>query len=244
MQALRAAAASRIAKQTDGIPPEKVEKIVLYGVAITTEMLLPFTRLSQLILVSMKPAIKSLHTLLEEHSWTNLVLLDVSDNHISISSAFQTKIPSLRRLLISNNSIKDMTEVKYLAEAFPELEVLDLSFNAVSTEENFNNIFNLFPKLVALDSRRQDGEEVIVQDIDESDSEVTTSSEDEEDEEEEEEDNGGKDEKDSKCSSSNPSHISDSDKEESDDNTTESQSNENMDNHTKLCPPAKRVKRE
>lgn len=233
MQALRAAAASRIAKQTDGILPEKVDKIVLHGAALSPEMILPFTHLSQLYLVSMKPSLKNLHALLEVHSWSSLILLDVSDNRISISSALQKTVPSLRRLLMANNSIKEMKEVCYLAEAFPQLEVLDLSFNPVSTEENFNDIFNLFPNLVALDSRRRDGEEVVVQDIDESDSESTASGDKEDDEEKE---------SDEDSSHSSDTSCSETDEEEKEVALPMSRSEEKENISTDSLPPPKRMK--
>lgn len=204
MQALRAAAASRIAKQTEGIPPEEVEKIVLHSAALSPEMLLPFTHLTQLTLVSMKPMLKSIHALFAANHFTSLILLDVSDNRISIPSALPQTFPSLRRLLMANNGIKEIKEVQYLSEAFPSLEVLDLSFNEVSTEKNFNDMFHLFPKLIALDSRRRDGEEVIVGDIDESTSEITSDEEEGGGEETEDEEDKNS-ETNSSCSSSSSS---------------------------------------
>lgn len=245
MQALRAAAASRIAKQTEGIPPEEVEKIVLHSAALSPEMLLPFSHLTQLTLVSMKPPLKGIHTLFAANRFTNLILLDVSDNRICIPSALPQTFLSLRRLLMANNGIKEMKEVQYLSEAFPGLEVLDLSFNEVSTEKNFNDMFHLFPKLIALDSRRQDGEEVIVGDIDESSSESTSGSEEDEEEENEDEEDENSD---TKSSSSNCSKSSSSIKKRvmdsnSSQNDTFGSENEG-DNPACPLPPQKRVKME
>lgn len=194
MEALRRAAVRRIAEQTKGLEAEQVEKIALHGVAIPPDSLATFTNLTQLTLVAMKPAMKSLASLLSIQPWKHLQLLELSDNAIAVPEALPSVYPSLRRLMLTNNKIESMEEISHLAAAFPALEVLDVSFNEVSTEDNFNSIFSQFPALVALDSRQKDGEEVVVPDIDESESEEDVeeeSSEESSTEEEQEDDEDG-----------------------------------------------------
>ncbi|CCW66959.1 unnamed protein product [Phytomonas sp. Hart1] len=101
--------------------------------------------------------------------------------------------PSLRRLLLPNNCIAEMAEVKCLAVAFPGLEVLDLVDNPVDTPSHFDIIFELFPKLVALNSKDNGGCEVVVEDSDESSNDAISgdseeSSEDDSNDTDEEED--------------------------------------------------------
>lgn len=222
MEALRRAAATRIAKQTEGLEPEEVDKIVLNGQAVLPDVLQTFVNLTQLTLVSMKPSIKDLVSLLSLQPWRSLKLLELSDNAITVPTPFSSTYPSLRRLMLTNNKINELEEVKRLAVAFPNVEVLDLMFNPVNTEERFGTIFNLFPSLVALDSRQKDGTEVIVEDIDESGSEITTSEEDDEDSEEGEE------------STASEEESSDDDEDEEEDGNEGSAQE----------PPAKKQKRE
>ncbi|CCW60069.1 unnamed protein product [Phytomonas sp. EM1] len=86
---------------------------------------------------------------------------------------------SLKRLLLPNNCITDMEEVQRLAVSFPEIEVLDLFDNPVDTPSHFSAIFGLFPKLVALDSKDNEGCEVVVEDSDEtSNDDISEESED------------------------------------------------------------------
>eukprot|EP00796_Vickermania_ingenoplastis_P009730 gene9730-6818_t len=190
MEALRKAAEARIAKQTEGCTADAVDKIVLHGQALPIPGPFPnFTNLTQLTLVSMKPPIKSLNDLMGLQPWKALVLLDVSDNAITVPCALPGRYPSLRRLHLPNNKIATMEEVKCLASAFPNVEVVDLIFNPVFEESRFSEYFTVIPSMIVLNSRQQDGEEVIVEDIDESEeSEEDDTDEEEDDNEEEEED--------------------------------------------------------
>lgn len=188
MEALRRAAANRIAKQTEGLEPEEVRIISLHGQAAVPDLLKGFTCLTQLTLVSMRPPLRSLNSLFGAQSWSSLQLLDASDNAISVTAALPGSFPSLKRLLLVNNAVAELSEIDHLAAAFPQLEVLDLFSNAVSTEASFVSIFDRFPQLSALDSRTRDGVEVIVEDLDESDASTSSDDEEEEDEDEEDED--------------------------------------------------------
>lgn len=189
MEVLRKTTALRIQKQTEGRAPEEVRDIALSGVPVLTELLTPFTQLTHLTLVCMKPKLTSLLPL-SLQSFTSLRLLDVGDNLITIDAELPV-CPELRRLLAPNNRIATMEEVKRLAACCPLLEVLDLADNAVDTADRFNALFALFPSLVVLDSKTSDGVEVVVEDSDESDSTDEDSDDDDDSEEEGEETEGG-----------------------------------------------------
>lgn len=191
MEILRKTAALRVQKQTDGREPDEVRVISLSGVPALAELWSSFKNLSQLTLVCMKPRVASLEQLKLE-ALPLLRLLDVSDNAVTVSSQLPL-LPSLTRLLMPNNQIATMEEVGRVARSCPILEILDLVDNAVDEPERFTAIFDLFPRLVALDSRTRDGSEVIVEgssesegsDEEEEEESETSGSTDEEEEEEE-----------------------------------------------------------
>ncbi|ESL09429.1 hypothetical protein TRSC58_02848 [Trypanosoma rangeli SC58] len=176
MEILRKTALFRIEQQTKDIPPEEVTSVSLSDVPLLPERLTCFSALTHLTLVSMKPKLKTLQVILLA-SFPSLRMLDVSDNAVTVAESLPC-CPKLRRLFIANNRLKEWAEVERLAAAFPDVEAVDIVDNAVAEASRFNDFFALFPKLVALDSKDRDGEEVVVADTDES-----SSSLDEEDEE-------------------------------------------------------------
>ncbi|KAK7198589.1 hypothetical protein NESM_000821900 [Novymonas esmeraldas] len=169
MEVLKKTAALRVQKQVEGRQPEDVAHLSLSGVPVLPELWAPYTHLTHLLLVSMKPKLTSL-CLLGLDRLQSLRLLDVSDNAVSVATA-PPAVPSLVRLLMPNNHIESLAEVLRLSKCFPKLEVLDVADNAVDTPENFSSVFDAFPMLAALNSRTSDGAEVIVEESDESSSE-------------------------------------------------------------------------
>lgn len=168
----------RVQLQTQDLDPSEVHDISLSGLPHLQELLLPFTHLVHLTLVYMKPRLASFN-FLPLDQFPSLRLLNVCDNVITIPEA-PTKGPclSLRRLLIANNALSSMEEVERLAVSFPKLEVLDLADNAIDTTANHISIFDSFPELSVLDSRDRCGEEVVVEETDESSPEYSSSSSD------------------------------------------------------------------
>lgn len=169
MEILKKTAAFRVQKQVEGLPVEEVKQLSLSGVPVLPELWAPFTHLTHLVLVCMKPKLARLD-LLGLGTFSALRLLDVSDNAVAVPAALPS-VPSLVRLLMPNNRVAEMAEVQRLAVAFPLLEVLDLADNAVDTPDNFAAVFGALPALVALNCRTRDGTEVVVEDSDESESE-------------------------------------------------------------------------
>lgn len=170
MEILRKTAVFRIEQQTKDLPPGEVTNIALSDVPLMPERLACFNALTHLTLVSMKPNIKALQAV-SLASFPSLRMLDVSDNAITVTDGVP-KCVSVKKLFIANNRIAQWEEIERLAAAFPELEVLDLTANAVDDASRFNDVFALFPNLAAFDSRNADGEEVVVADTDESSSSV------------------------------------------------------------------------
>ncbi|RNF04270.1 uncharacterized protein Tco025E_07988 [Trypanosoma conorhini] len=166
MEILKKTALLHIEQQTKDIPPEEVTDISLSGVPLLPERLTCFSALTYLTLVSLKPKLKTLQAL-SLAAFPSLRMLDVSDNAVTVAEELP-RCPTLRRLFIANNCLRQWAEVERLAAAFPELEAVDVADNAVADASRFNDFFALFPKLVALDSRGRDGEEVVVSDTDES----------------------------------------------------------------------------
>lgn len=185
MEILKKTAAFRVAKQTEGKAPDEVACISLSGVPVLPQLWAPYTHLTHLLLVCMKPKLTALEHAGLEHL-SSLRLLDISDNAVSVLST-PPQLPSLARLLTPNNRISAMAEIERIAESYPNLEVLDVADNAVDTPAHFSDIFAKFPKLVALNSKTRDGAEVVVEDSDESESEEEETDEEESDEEELEE---------------------------------------------------------
>ncbi|EKF26820.1 hypothetical protein MOQ_009469 [Trypanosoma cruzi marinkellei] len=179
MEILKKTALFRIEQQTKDIPPEEVTNISLSDVPLLPERLKCFNALTHLTLVSMKPRINTLQAI-SLASFPSLRLLDVSDNAVTIAEDLPL-CPSLRRLFIANNRVRQWAEVKRLAASFPGLEVLDATDNEVDDASHFNDFFELFPNLVALDSKNRDGEEVVVADSDESSSILDDSEDDSDD---------------------------------------------------------------
>ncbi|KAG5501342.1 hypothetical protein JIQ42_06343 [Leishmania sp. Namibia] len=168
MEILKKTAALRVHKQTEGRPAEEVTQLSLSGVPVLPELWSPYTHLTHLLLICMKPKLVSLD-MVGLDQLQALRLLDVSDNAVAVASAPPT-VPSLARLLMPNNLVSSLEEVSRLAQSFPNLEVLDVADNDVDTPAHFASVFESFPKLVALNSRTRDGTEVVVEDSDESDS--------------------------------------------------------------------------
>ncbi|KEG12324.1 hypothetical protein DQ04_01801090 [Trypanosoma grayi] len=197
MELLKRTTVFRIEQQTKDIPPEDVTDISLSDVPLLADRLTCFTTLTHLTLVSMKPKIKTLLSI-PLATFPALRMLDVSDNAIAVAEDLPT-CPGMKKLFVANNNIAEWAELERLAAAFPELEVLDATDNKVDEASRFGDIFALFPRLAALDSKCRTGEEVVVADTDESSSsseedEETTDSfisagEEEEKEEEREKDN-------------------------------------------------------
>ncbi|KAG5478577.1 hypothetical protein LSCM4_04810 [Leishmania orientalis] len=166
MEILKKTAALRVQKQTEGRPAEEVTQLSLSGVPVLPELWSPYTHLTHLLLICMKPKLVSLD-MVGLHQLQALRLLDVSDNAVAVASA-PPAVPSLARLLMPNNLVSSLEEVSRLAQSFPNLEVLDVADNDVDTPAHFASVFESFPKLVALNSRTRDGTEVVVEDSDES----------------------------------------------------------------------------
>ncbi|KAH9593436.1 hypothetical protein LSM04_005169 [Trypanosoma melophagium] len=194
MELLRKTALLRVEEQTRGVPPAEVRAIALHDVPLPVERLLSFSQLTRLTLVSLRPRLRALDGV-PLAALPALAVLDVSDNAIAVQAA-PTPAPALRKLFIANNQIEEWVEIERLATAFSALTVLDITHNKADDPARFNDIFALFPALVALDSKNKDGEEVVVADTDES----SSGSDDDDDEsdasfitedEEEEEENSG-----------------------------------------------------
>ncbi|KAG5478773.1 hypothetical protein LSCM1_06177 [Leishmania martiniquensis] len=168
MDILKKTAAIRVQRQTEGRPPEEVTQLSLSGVPTLSELWSPYSHLTHLLLICMKPKLVSLD-MVGLDQLQALRLLDVSDNAVAVASP-PPAVPSLARLLMPNNQVSSLEEVSRLAQSFPNMEVLDLVDNDVDTASNFASIFETFSKLVALNSRTRDGTEVVVEDSDESDS--------------------------------------------------------------------------
>ncbi|KAI5688592.1 hypothetical protein MNV84_04071 [Leishmania braziliensis] len=168
MEILRKTASFRVQRQVAGRPAEEVTQLSLSGVPVLPELWSPYTHLTHLLLISMKPKLVSLD-MLGLNQLQELRLLDVSDNAVAIASP-PPAVPSLARLLMPNNQVSSLEEVSRLAQSFPNLEVLDVADNDVDTPAHFASVFGAFPNLIALNSRTRDGTEVVVEDSDESDS--------------------------------------------------------------------------
>ncbi|CAC9490372.1 conserved hypothetical protein [Leishmania infantum JPCM5] len=183
MEILKKTAAFRVQKQVEGRPAEEVTQLSLSGVPALPELWSPYTHLTHLLLICMKPKLVSLD-ILDLNKLQALRLLDVSDNAVAVTSP-PPAVPSLVRLLMPNNQVSSLEEVSRLAQSFPNLEVLDVVDNDVDTPAHFASVFGAFPKLVALNSRTRDGTEVVVEDSDETDSdeEFEDSSDEESDDE-------------------------------------------------------------
>ncbi|CAD2220818.1 hypothetical protein AGDE_00478 [Angomonas deanei] len=178
MEILRKTAALRVQKQTDGVEPEEVKEISLSGVPFLEELIAPFSNLTTLTIIGMKPMLRSLH--LACLGTCPLKRLDVSDNAITIAEDLPS-CPTLTVILMPNNKLQTLAELEKMAKSFVHLEVLDILDNDVNTPSHFQKCFELFPKLSVLNSQTKDGEEVEYNMSDDS------SSEDEDDEGEEEE---------------------------------------------------------
>ncbi|KAG5504488.1 hypothetical protein JKF63_04940 [Porcisia hertigi] len=168
MDVLKKTAAFRVQKQVQGRPIEEVKQLSLSDVPVLPELWSPYTHLTHLLLVCMKPKLVSLD-MIGLSQLQVLRHLDVSDNALTVASP-PPAVPSLARLLMPNNKLCSLDEVGRLAQSFPNLEILDLVDNDVDTPAHFGSIFEAFPKLVALNSRTRDGTEIIVEESDESNS--------------------------------------------------------------------------
>ncbi|CBZ27315.1 conserved hypothetical protein [Leishmania mexicana MHOM/GT/2001/U1103] len=182
MEILKKTAAFRVQKQVEGRPAEEVTQLSLSGVPVLPELWSPYTHLTHLLLICMKPKLVSLD-ILGLNKLQALRLLDVSDNAVAVASP-PPPVPSLARLLMPNNQVSSLEEVSRLAQSFPNLEVLDVADNDVDTPAHFASVFGAFPKLAALNSRTRDGTEVVVKESDETDSDEYEDSSDEESDDE------------------------------------------------------------
>ena len=185
MEAFRRKAREQLQQQVDaaGGDATLVTKLFLSNCALPGDDSLSATRfpnLTSLSLECMKPALASLEPL---RQFTGLKSLAINSNRVSAAPGDGFSLPKVTRVSAANNKFATLDDVATLAVAFPALEILDLSMNAVEDTGDFRaKAFAALPQLMVLDDADKDGEEVEVADSDED-----SDSDDEEGEDEEEE---------------------------------------------------------
>jgi acidic leucine-rich nuclear phosphoprotein 32 family protein A/C/D len=212
MELLRKTAIVKLERQTSGLDPADVRELSFGDVPLVpAASLAPFRNLCRLSLVSMRPMLTNLFEIPLQH-FPHLRVLDASDNRIrdvgvappssDADSSSRMVCVAMRRLALTNNQIASQSTIDALGAVMPQLEVLDLSANPVSSSAPASGYqskcFAVFAALQVLDGISKEGEEVEVADSDESTSSDESSGADDDDddddeevaEEEEEEDEG------------------------------------------------------